>query len=100
MSFLDTNGMIIPTLTSGAWRETGKDEAKSVKNQSASDFREKSLDLHLRRSQKKSKRSNKYQTGSQDDCDDDDGSGGDGDDDYDHDDDDDDHDNYDDDYDF
>ncbi|KAH3728388.1 hypothetical protein DPMN_054344 [Dreissena polymorpha] len=34
MSFLDTNGMIIPTLTSGAWRETGKDEAKSVKNQS------------------------------------------------------------------
>ncbi|KAL4233705.1 Syntaxin-binding protein 5 [Mactra antiquata] len=32
MSFLDCNGMIIPTLTSGAWKDLSKDENSSSKN--------------------------------------------------------------------
>ncbi|XP_060577978.1 syntaxin-binding protein 5-like isoform X2 [Ruditapes philippinarum] len=36
MSFLDCNGMIIPTVTSGAWRDSSKDDqAKNSKTQNA-----------------------------------------------------------------
>ncbi|XP_052807592.1 syntaxin-binding protein 5-like isoform X11 [Mya arenaria] len=34
MSFLDCNGVIIPTLTSGAWRDSARDEMKNSKLQS------------------------------------------------------------------
>ena len=33
MSFLDCNGMIIPTVTSGAWRDSSKDDQKNSKTQ-------------------------------------------------------------------